>query len=128
MVQSRFQPDPAESPASYIDTGEDAEGDIDLTGDPALMSPVEYVVEKSGVGKVVYFIACREEGDQWVAGFFPAYMSPDPGDDTEDEIFDLANPDHTVTGPSREAAQSALREWIEATFTVHERREQRQPL
>ena len=91
------------------------------------MNPVEYVVEKSGVGKVTYFIACRDEGDHWIAGFFPAYMSPDPDEDSEEEIFDLANPDHTVTGPTREEAAKSLREWIEASFTVHERREQRQP-
>jgi hypothetical protein len=89
------------------------------------MSPVEYVVEKSGVGPVTYFIAARDEGGQWIAGFFPAYMSPDPDEDAEDEIFDLANPDHTVTGASREQAVAALQEWIEANYTVVERREQR---
>ncbi len=92
------------------------------------MPPVEYVVEKSGIGKVTYFIASRDEGDRWIAGFFPAYMSPNPGEDSEDEIFDLANPDHTVTGASREEAEKALRDWIEATFKIHERRDQRQPL
>jgi len=92
------------------------------------MPHVEYVVEKSGIGKVTYFIACRDEGDRWIAGFFPAYMAPDPNEDSQDEIFDLANPDHTVTGKSREEAVKALRDWIEANFTIHERREQRQSL
>lgn len=90
------------------------------------MNAVEYVVEKKGVGQVTYFIAARDEGDHWIAGFFPAYMSPDPDEDTEEEIFDLANPDHTVNGPSREEAVQALREWIEDNYTVIERRERRQ--
>jgi hypothetical protein len=94
------------------------------------MSHVEYVVEKSGLGKVVYFIASRQEDGEWIAGFFPAYMAPDPGEDTDDELFDLANPDHTVTGPTKEEAVNALRDWIEETYKgkIHERREQRVPL
>ena len=90
-----------------------------------LMNPVEYVVEKKGVGKVTYFIACRDNGDGWIAGFFPAYMSPDPDEDSEAEMFDLANPDHTVTAATREEAAEALRVWIEANYTVVERRESR---
>ncbi len=91
------------------------------------MSYVEYVIEKSGLGKVVYFVASREEGGAWVAGFFPAYMSPDPDEDSDDEIFDLAHPDHTVSGPTREEAESELRGWIEATYEgkIHERRTER---
>ncbi len=94
------------------------------------MSYVEYVVEKSGLGKVVYFIAAKEDGDGWTAGFFPAYMAPSPGEDTDEDIFDLANPDHTATGPTKEAAEEALRAWIEETYKgrIHERRAQRIPL
>jgi hypothetical protein len=92
------------------------------------MRYVEYVVEKSGLGKIVYFIAAREEGSGWIAGFFPAYMSPDPGEDSEEDLFDLANPDHTETGPTREAAEENLRTWVERTYTVHERRAERRPL
>jgi len=92
------------------------------------MSHKEYVIEKQGIGKVVYFIASREEDEGWVAGFFPAYMAPDPGEETDEEMFDIANPDHTITGPTREAAEQALRDWVEKTYTVHERREERKPL
>jgi hypothetical protein len=91
------------------------------------MSHKEYVVEKQGIGKVTYFIASREEGEGWIAGFFPAYMAPDPGEDDDDDLFDMANPDHTVTGDSKDAAEDALRKWIEETYTVHERRAERQP-
>jgi len=91
------------------------------------MSYVEYAIEKSGLGKVVYFIALKEEGDEWVAGFFPAYMAPTPGEDSDEDIFNLSNPDHTVTGPTREAAADTLRAWIEETYKgkIHERREKR---
>jgi hypothetical protein len=75
----------------------------------------------------VYFIASREEDGQWVAGLFPSYMSPDPGEDSDEEMFDISHPEHTVTGPTREAAEEALREWIEQSYTVHERRTERQP-
>lgn len=91
------------------------------------MSFVEYVVEKSGLGKVTYFIASKQEGDGWLAGFFPAYMSPSPGEESDEEIFDLANPDHTVTGPTRQAAEDALRAWVEQHYKVHERHPQRRP-
>ena len=92
------------------------------------MNFVEYVVEKRGLEKVVYFVASREEGDGWIAGFFPAYMAPNPGDETDEEIFDMANPDHTVTGPTKQAAEDALRAWIEQHYTVHDRRTERRPL
>lgn len=91
------------------------------------MSHREYVVEKPNLGKVAYFIASKEEGDGWIAGFFPAYMAPDPGSETDEEIFDLANPDHTITGPTQEAAENALRAWIEQSYKIVERRAQRQP-
>lgn len=89
------------------------------------MSYKEYVVEKQGLGKIVYFIAAREVESGWVAGFFPAYMAPNPGEDSDDEMFDIANPDHTEGGPTQEAAEEALRAWVEKTYTVHERRTER---
>ncbi len=89
---------------------------------------VEYVVEKKGLGPTTYFIACREEGGAWVAGFFPAYMAPDPDEDSEDMIFDLANPDHTVSAATREEAEDEIRKWIEATYQIIERRTERKPL
>lgn len=91
-----------------------------------MMSYVEYVVEKSGLGKAVYFIASRDQGGEWIAGLFPAYMAPTPGEDSDEEIFDMAHPEHTVTGASKEEAEETLRKWIEETFTVHERRTERQ--
>jgi len=99
-------------------------------GDPIEMSYVEYVVEKSGLGKVVYFIAIKEEGDECVAGFFPAYMAPTPGEDSDEDIFNLSNPDHTVSGPTREAAADNLRAWVEETYKgkIHERRAKRVPI
>ena len=87
---------------------------------------VEYVVEKKGLGPTAYFIAAKEEGGEWVAGFFPAYMAPDPGDD-DDMIFDLANPDHTSTGASKEEAENNMRDWIEKNYKVIERRSERTP-
>ncbi|MBI3449683.1 MAG: hypothetical protein HY049_12310 [Acidobacteria bacterium] len=94
------------------------------------MSYVEYVVEKSGIGKVVYFIAVKEDGDGFMAGFFPAYMAPTPGEDSDEDLFDLANPDHTVTGPTREGAMDNLRKWVEEKFAgkIHERRTTRVPV
>jgi hypothetical protein len=94
------------------------------------MSYVEYVVEKSGLGKVVYFIASKDDGAEWIAGFFPAYMAPNPGEDSDEDLFDLANPDHTVTGASKEAAEEKLRSWVEEKYKdrIHERREKRIPL
>jgi len=89
---------------------------------------IEYVVEKKGLGATTYFIACREEGGEWIAGFFPAYMAPDPDEDSEEMIFDLANPDHTVTAATREEAQTRLREWVESTYEILERRTERKPL
>ena len=92
------------------------------------MAPfVEYVVEKKGLGSTTYFIASKEDGDGWITGFFPAYMAPDP-DDTDEMIFDLANPDHTITGPSREEVEQKMRDWVEQHYTVIERRTERQVL
>jgi hypothetical protein len=86
---------------------------------------VEYVVGKKGLGSTTYFIASKEDGGGWVAGFFPAYMAPNPGEDSDEMIFQLANPDHTITGDSKEDAEGKLRAWIEATYTILERRTQR---
>ncbi len=86
---------------------------------------VEYVVEKKGIGSTTYFIASKEDGAGWVSGFFPAYMAPTPGEDPDEMIFQLANPDHTVTGASKEEAEGKLRDWIEATYKILERRAQR---
>ena len=86
---------------------------------------VEYVVGKKGLGSTTYFIASKEDGAGWVAGFFPAYMAPTPGEDSDEMIFQLANPDHTITGASKEDAEQKLRDWIEATYEVLERRTQR---
>jgi len=88
---------------------------------------IEYVVEKKGLGSTTYFIASKEQGDGWIAGFFPAYMAPDP-EETDDMLFDLANPDHTLTGATREDAEQKIRDWVERTYTILERRAQRQPL
>jgi len=88
---------------------------------------VEYVVEKKGLGSTTYFIASKEDGAGWIAGFFPAYMAPDP-DDTDEMIFDLANPDHTITGATQEEVESRLRDWVEANYKVLERRTERQLL
>lgn len=91
-----------------------------------MSKPVEYVVEKKGIGETTYFIASRQEGEDWIAGFFPAYMAPDPED--MDMIFELANPDNTITASSQEEAEDKLREWVEASYTIVERRDKRQPL
>lgn len=88
---------------------------------------VEYVVEKKGLGSTTYFIASMEDGGQWIAGFFPAYMAPTPGEDPDEIIFQLANPDHTVTAPTREQAEQSLREWVEKSYAILERRTQRKP-
>ena len=94
------------------------------------MSYVEFVFEKSGLGKVAYFIASKEEDDGWVAGLFPAYMAPTPGEDSDEDIFNLSNPDHTVTGATKEAAEESLRAWVEETYKdrVFERRTKRVPI
>jgi len=90
-------------------------------------SIVEYVVEKKGLGPTTYFIASKEDGDGWIAGFFPAYMAPDP-DDTDEMIFDLANPDNTMTGATRDEAEQKIRDWVERNYTILERRTERQLL
>jgi len=94
------------------------------------MGTVEFVIEKSGLGKVVYFIASKEEGDGWMAGLFPAYMAPTPGEDSDEDLFNLAHPDYTVTGPTKDAAEDALRAWVEEKYKgkVHERRTTRIPI
>lgn len=92
-----------------------------------MSKPVEYVVEKKGIGPTVYFIASKQDGEEWIAGFFPAYMAPDP-EEVDEMIFDLANPDHTITATSRDEAEDRLREWVEASYHVIERRDQRKPL
>jgi hypothetical protein len=91
------------------------------------MSYVEYVIEKRGLGKVPYFIAVKEEGEGWIAGLFPAYMAPNPGEDSDEDIFDLAMPDHTLTAPTREAAIAAIQAWVEEKYKgqIHDRRAQR---
>ena len=88
---------------------------------------VEYVVEKKGLGSTTYFIASKEDGDGWLAGFFPAYMAPDP-EDVDDMIFDLANPDITMTGATQDEAEQKVRDWVESNYTILERRTQRQTL
>ena len=88
---------------------------------------VEYVVEKKGLWPTTYLIASREQGGEWIAGFFPAYMAPDPDEDSDDMIFDLANPDHTVTAPSQEEAREKLRLWVEENYQIIERRTERRP-
>lgn len=85
---------------------------------------VEYVVEKPGIGSTTYFIASKEDADGWIAGFFPAYMAPDP-DEVDDMIFDLANPDQTFTGATRDEAEQKIRDWVERKHKILERRTQR---
>jgi len=89
---------------------------------------VEYVVEKRGLGPTTYFIASKQDGEEWIAGFFPAYMAPNPGEDSDEMIFDLANPDHTIAGASQDEAEQKIRDWIESSYKVLERRTQRKPL
>ena len=94
---------------------------------PTVSKFVEYVVEKKGLGSTTYFIASKEDGDGWIAGFFPAYMAPDP-EESDEMIFDLANPDNTMTGASKEEAEQKIRDWVEATYGILERRTKRQLL
>ena len=88
---------------------------------------VEYLIQKKGIGPTAYFIYSKQEGDSWIAGFFPAYMGPDP-DEVDEMIFDLANPDHTTTGDSREEAEQNLRKWVEENLEIVERRSERKPV
>ena len=88
---------------------------------------VEYLIEKKGIGPTAYFIFAKQEGDGWIAGLFPSYMGPDP-DEVDEMIFDLANPDHTTTGATKEKAEEALRTWVEENHQVHERRSERKPV
>lgn len=88
---------------------------------------IEFVVEKKGLGSTTYFIYSKEEGDGWIAGFFPAYMAPVPSE-VDEMIFDLANPDKTLTGATKDEAEQSLRDWVEKTYTVIERRLERKPL
>lgn len=87
---------------------------------------VEYLVEKKGLGSTTYFIYAKQDGDGWLAGFFPAYMAPDPSE-VDDLIFDLANPDHTVTGSTKDEAEDRMREWVESKYSILERRLERKP-
>jgi hypothetical protein len=54
-------------------------------------------------------------------------MAPNPGEDSDEDVFDLAMPDHTIAAPTREAALAAIRSWVEENYKdkIHERRTQR---